>query len=75
MEFLKKINHFSFYYFFPLSFGFLLGLIIRDNQMISLNKKIAMTLCDYYEAKELIPDEEVLNQVKELKFLMKKKLI
>jgi hypothetical protein len=48
MEIIRKFPIFSFYYVVPLILGFGTGLCLRDNQITSVNKKISMSLADYY---------------------------
>lgn len=48
MEIIRKFPIFSFYYVVPLLLGFGTGLCFRDNQLLSVNKKISMSLADYY---------------------------
>jgi len=48
MEIIRKFPIFSFYYVVPLLIGFGTGLCIRDYQILSVNKKISMSLADYY---------------------------
>ena len=72
MEIIRKIPVFSFYYFMPITLGFGIGLIFRDNQTLNINKKISMSLADYYlEIGEEV-DEDVSKEFPEVERLLKK---
>jgi hypothetical protein len=49
----KKIPVFTFYYILPTFLGFSAGLIYRDLVTLDVNKKVTMSLADYY----LLTDE------------------
>ena len=72
MEIIKKIPVFSFYYVIPLTLGFGIGLIFRDNQTLNINKKISMSLADYYSEIGEDVDEEVSEEFPEVERLLKK---
>jgi hypothetical protein len=72
MEIIRKIPIFSFYYVVPLVLGFGMGLSFRDNQTINVNKKISMSLADYYlETGEEVKDE-ISREFPEVERLIKK---
>lgn len=71
MEILKKINTFNFYYVFPLTLGFFAGMAVRDNQNLSLEQKLSMTVADYYEDMTEEPNQDILNELPEIKKLFK----
>ena len=72
MEIIKKIPVFSFYYVVPLIHGFTMGLCFRDNQTINVNKKISMSLADYYAEIHEDVSAEINNEFPEVEKLLKK---
>ena len=48
---ISKMNNITFYYIIPTSLGFLSGLLLRDTITLNTNKKIEMSLFDYYDGK------------------------
>lgn len=72
MEIIKKIPVFTFYYVIPLTLGFGVGLIFRDNQTVNINKKLSMSLADYYTDIGEYVDEDVSKEFPEVERLLKK---
>ena len=72
MEIIRKFPIFSFYYVVPLILGFGTGLCLRDNQIMSVNKKISMSLADYYlETGENVNDQ-ITKEFPDVEKLIKK---
>ena len=69
MSFIAKS---TFYYILPFITGFSLGLVSRDNIMLDINKKISMSLADYYEQTNTKPEERIYREFPEVIKLLKK---
>ena len=72
MEIFAKLSSFSFYYVLPLTLGFGMGLAFRDNQTININKKISMSLADYYTHIGEDISNDVAKEFPEVEKLLKK---
>ena len=72
MSFLAKLPKFTFYYILPTVSGFLLGLLARDYFMLNADKKIAMSLADYYEYIDQEPEVEINKHFPEVQRLLKR---
>jgi hypothetical protein len=68
----SKIPIFTFYYVLPSILGFSAGLIYRDYTTIDINKKITMSLADYYLLLGEKPDKRVNREFPEVNRLLKK---
>jgi hypothetical protein len=72
MSFLTKIPKFTFYYILPTFAGFSLGLLVRDYFMLNADKKLAMSLADYYEYIDEEPELEINKYFPEVQRLLKR---
>jgi hypothetical protein len=72
MNILKKLPVFSFYYILPTFMGFSAGLIYRDKITLNVEKKISMSLADYYLEIEDRPNKEIKQEFPSLERLMEK---
>ncbi len=72
MNFSSKIPIFTFYYVLPTLLGFSAGLIYRDNSLVDINKKISMSIADYYILIGEKPDKRLFREFPEVNRLLKK---
>ena len=62
----------SFYYILPVCMGFSMGMIIRDHNTIDINKKLSVSLAEYYSYLEEEPNEKLKAEFPNLSKLLKK---
>jgi hypothetical protein len=72
MNILKKLPIFSFYYILPTTMGFSAGLIYRDIVTLNVEKKITMSLADYYQEVEDNPTKEIKEEFASLEKLIQR---
>jgi len=69
---MSKIPKMTFYYVLPTVMGFSAGLVYRDYYSFDINKKISVSLAEYYEFIGEKPDTNTLKEYPELNKLMRK---
>ncbi len=72
MNSLGKIPVFTFYYILPSLMGFSAGLIYRDIITLDVNKKVTMSLADYYLLLDEKPSKDLAREFPDLNRLIKK---
>ena len=68
----SKLPVFTYYYVLPLLLGFSAGIIYREYTTIDINKKITMSLADYYLVLGEKPDKSVSREFPEVNRILKK---
>lgn len=69
---MSSFSKFTFYYIFPVCMGFSLGIIVRDYHTVNINKKLSMSLAEYYQNIEEEPSENINRHFPEVKKLLKR---